>query len=476
MIDATMIVARRQLLIAVVVAAAGEGHAVAAQTPVSATLSGTVFDSLLTSRPLAGAEIVLSGVTRRVITDARGQFRIDSVPLGSHEITFSAPTLDSLGVGVPVWTIDVGPRGNARLALATPSSATVHRSLCAAADSSTGLMVGRVRDAVSGAAVAGARVTAAWAEWIWNQGMVRRDRVVESETDAQGSYRLCNVPNDVASAVRVERGPSASGIIAASLDGRRVRFLNLSLSTVDSLVATNASDSAASRQFVGTARLVGTVTTRGRPVAGARLTVLGTTGHEVRSDSAGAFTMVALPGGSQTVQALTIGSAPTRQIVDLVPGTTSRVAIALDPNAVALAPVSVTGLRSKVATNGFEERRRSGLGHFVSREEIDRSRPINISDTFRFFPGVQVTRVQFGSVVTFARSGGFGKHANGCFPQYFVDGSRVYVDVYMPIDDWVRPTEVESVELYPGAAGVPAFARGSDAGCGTIVIWTRRSS
>ncbi|RMH14199.1 MAG: hypothetical protein D6701_11515, partial [Gemmatimonadetes bacterium] len=40
--------------------------------------------------------------------------------------------------------------------------------------------------------------------------------------------------------------------------------------------------------------------------------------------------------------------------------------------------------------------------------------------------------------------------------------------------DLIRPEDIEAIEVYRGASEVPAEFGGSDAGCGAIVIWTRR--
>ena len=46
--------------------------------------------------------------------------------------------------------------------LATPSAAMVHKTVCATTDTTTALVVGSIRDAATGQALAGARVSAAW--------------------------------------------------------------------------------------------------------------------------------------------------------------------------------------------------------------------------------------------------------------------------------------------------------------------------
>jgi hypothetical protein len=443
-----------------------------AQSPAVATVSGIVYDSLLTNAPLAGAEVLLSGVSRRIVTDARGRFSVDGVALGTHDITFSSTRLDSLGIGIPIWRIDVSATGFPRLVLATPSAAVVHRTVCSTKDTTTALVVGRVRDAATGQPLVGARISAAWSDWIWKQGMVRQDRAVVAEADGFGAYRLCGVPNDITTALRATSASHSSGVIAASIDGKQLAFWNLSVSTSDSLVTANAADSTSVPRFVGTARLAGSVTANHRPVRDARVQVLGASVHAL-TDTAGRFAMVGLPGGSQTIQVLALGAAPSRTLVELTPGGSAEVNVSIDPSAVALAPISVIAERTRVARTGFEERRKNGFGHFLTSEDIERSHPFDTSDLFRTVPGMTVSRAGFSTVVGFARGQGFGADYRPCAAALFVDGVHVMMDETMSIDDWVRPGQIESIETYNGLAGVPPFARGLKPYCGVIVIWTK---
>jgi hypothetical protein len=44
------------------------------------------------------------------------------------------------------------------------------------------------------------------------------------------------------------------------------------------------------------------------------------------------------------------------------------------------------------------------------------------------------------------------------------------------VDGLVIPAEVEAVEVYDGPGSLPAEFGGSNAGCGVVVIWTRRGT
>ena len=42
------------------------------------------------------------------------------------------------------------------------------------------------------------------------------------------------------------------------------------------------------------------------------------------------------------------------------------------------------------------------------------------------------------------------------------------------VDDLVDPSALAGVEVFTGASGVPMQYAGASAGCGTLVLWTRR--
>ena len=448
------------------------GTSLNAQTPTVSLVSGIVYDSLLTNAPLAGAEVTLSGVSKRIVTDARGRFSVDSVPVGSHEITFSSSRLDSLGIGIPIWPIDVTAKGLPRLVLATPSAAMVHKKVCNTKDTTTALVVGSVRDAATGQPLVGARVAAVWSDWIWKQGMIRQDRAAVGESDARGGYALCGVPNDITTALQATTGVHSSGVVAAAIEGKQLAFWNLSVSSTDSVVPANTADSTSRPRFLGTARLTGTVSANGRAVPGAQVYLVGSD-LKVRTDSAGRFSMIGLPGGTQTVQVLALGAAPARAIVDLKPGESEEIQVKIDPNAVAIAPVSVIAERTRVARTGFEERRKMGFGRFFTSDEIAARHAFNTTDLFRAVPGITVSRGQFRNVVLFNRGQGMAATGGACEPALFIDGVYLRMDPAMSLDDWVHPGDIESLEMYNGLAGVPAFARGMALYCGVIVVWTK---
>ncbi|HEX5726903.1 MAG TPA: hypothetical protein VFX98_15620, partial [Longimicrobiaceae bacterium] len=63
---------------------------------------------------------------------------------------------------------------------------------------------------------------------------------------------------------------------------------------------------------------------------------------------------------------------------------------------------------------------------------------------------------------------------NNCPPRLFLDG--VPASTGGPIDEVIEPMNVEAIEVYRGAAEIPAQYGGSSSACGVIVIWTRSGS
>ena len=90
---------------------------------------GLIFDSL-SNRPLSGATVLISGSERIGVTDDRGRFDLDSIAVGKRTLTFSTPSLDSLGLFTLGRDISIAAGQTVDLSLNTPSFATVWKTLC----------------------------------------------------------------------------------------------------------------------------------------------------------------------------------------------------------------------------------------------------------------------------------------------------------------------------------------------------------
>src|SRR5690348_3334592 len=137
-------------------------------TPVAVT--GTVYDSIAHA-PLEGANVQLvdpehASRAYNAMTDAHGAFAIPSVTPGRYAIGFYHPSLEALGIQPPLTGIDVESGHPASILLTVPGASRIAEIVCGARtpSDSSGALVGMVRDADSGAPLAGATVAATWWE------------------------------------------------------------------------------------------------------------------------------------------------------------------------------------------------------------------------------------------------------------------------------------------------------------------------
>lgn len=215
--------------------------------------------------------------------------------------------------------------------------------------------------------------------------------------------------------------------------------------------------------------MVTTVDARtGEPLPGATVSVGGAT-RSATTNGEGRVRISEIPPGTRTVEVFAPDYAPEFALVRLDAARPTRLSFALEEQTVISLPgihVEAPRRPSVLETRGFNRRRDGGFGAFLTREEIERSRPFNLSSALRGVPGIVVIPGPFSDArVAMRRSMGTGR----CPIQYFVDGMLVSG---FNIDD-VRPGDVEGIEIYRGASEIPPeFNRGS-ALCGVIVIWTR---
>lgn len=227
--------------------------------------------------------------------------------------------------------------------------------------------------------------------------------------------------------------------------------------------------------------------TTGRPVAEATVLLLAADGsvrERERTDDDGRFSVAVREEGTFRVRAERLGyhaatSAPLAgRLSDLV-----DVELRLSTSEVLIAPLTVTARRqprrlASLDASGFYLRERAGGGgRFLRREDIERRRPMVVSDVLRGLPGVRMTRMGQNGMrhVTFSRHE-MTSYANPvCLPRVYRDGAPLFVSFSEEsLDDLVLPEELEAIEVYSGPATTPAQYGGASNACGVIVLWTRQ--
>ena len=198
------------------------------------------------------------------------------------------------------------------------------------------------------------------------------------------------------------------------------------------------------------------------------------------ADSTGAFVARLPRAGKYLIQTHQLGySQSTSQVLEVTADEVVEIELVLSVRPLTVEPVNVTA-RSQphnpyLEASGFYARRESGVGHFLTRAEVQRYSRVQVSESLRHVPGVRMVRVdgrRFDAMISRA------SYARRCLPAIFLDGvlsrpggPQKPTDV--ALDDLVPATEIEGIEIYSGPSQSPsAFSRYAD--CGVIVIWTKR--
>lgn len=192
------------------------------------------------------------------------------------------------------------------------------------------------------------------------------------------------------------------------------------------------------------------------------------------SDSLGFFRLEGVPPGDHTltVSYLNMVSDVAGNVaVAVADGETVWLNIQLE---ITVVPVPELVVQIERADNvgkmaGFDHRRASAFGSFITRDEIERAHPGRLSQLFFAVPGVRVVPAPddiLGARLVSARAGGFN-----CPMELFLDGIR-QPSVGFNID-LLPPEDIEAIEVYSGSSRTPAIFSFRGAPCGAVVIWTR---
>lgn len=219
-------------------------------------------------------------------------------------------------------------------------------------------------------------------------------------------------------------------------------------------------------------RLLGTVVDKasGEPLTRVEIIFVANS-RSVLSDSSGGFIFDSLPSGLVRFLIRAPGYPVTPLVVALMRGERMERVIALDaassdssvaqslPRVSIAAPAPVVDRR----LIDFERRRTTGQGQYLTRDQIDAAGYNNLQDAMRNLRGVEVhCGGGNGCFIQMMRA------PMGCKPEYFVDDR---------LDPFFGPTiaikDIAALEVYTGASDVPGEFAGRNAGCGTIVIWTK---
>lgn len=205
----------------------------------------------------------------------------------------------------------------------------------------------------------------------------------------------------------------------------------------------------------------------GTPISMVEVGIAGTT-LRTTTDGTGAYRLVAVPLGTHTVRARRLGFRAIDRAVTVSDGATVPLSITLAALARELDPVVVQAALDRRARYlaGFYERRRMGIGKFITQDRLDAHTGTLPQMLAAELPGVRV-------VSNRTVSQGIRLRGQSCPPLLWLDGSPAPAAEFdlstLPL------SSLSAIEIYYGPSTVPGefqLSRGQHA-CGVVVAWSR---
>lgn len=196
---------------------------------------------------------------------------------------------------------------------------------------------------------------------------------------------------------------------------------------------------------------------------------------QARTDSAGRFTLQAPRPGRYWL----LGSAPgyVSSETDLfaVEAQGARVSFVIGRAPVMLDTVTATttsvGDADRLWYGGFYQRLAENRGgRFITRQQIDRQRYVELVDVLRSVPSLEVTMAAShnwsdpGRLFVRLRHPISFRH---CWTLFYLNGQQVEPESV----EGINPAEIEGIEIYTHGAVPAQFNTSTGAACGVVVIW-----
>jgi len=456
-------------------------------------VTGMVWDSTR-NEPLEGARVYLSGTSYFGMTDSRGQFLMEGVPEGVFTAAFLHPRLDTLGVTAPGVDVEVIPGDLAEIGLGIPSATSILLEACRGQEREWGsaVIAGGVRDGSSGQEISGATVRLDWQK-VTRLGPGRvggRARWVEVDTDGEGRYTVCSAPSEELIVMQAVFLEYESDTVHVRVQEDSYTVVELEITLPPGMLRGGERLSMPQEAGFGTQGVQGTLLDQrtGEPIRTAEVAVTeGIGGDRVtgETDDRGFFRLQTRVPGDFLLSARALGFSPVEdQPVEISAGKLTVLELQMAPEALELEPLLVTAEARTfhLEMEGFYQRKDRGLdtGIFLAPEFIEERMPRRTTDLFYGMLGTRVMETQIGEQGVYFRagerlsSGGLGV----CWPMVYLDRQLIRTGGLhgdpAALNEIIDPFELAAVEVYRSAAEIPPQFNGPNAGCGVIVLWTKR--
>jgi len=456
-------------------------------------LAGTLLDSV-SSSPVAGALVAVSGTGLESTSDARGHFAIAGMLPGQYTLQVKTPSLDSMNAVHQSFFALTDTA--ASITVRVPTGQQLAGALCGPAFSragDNGIIVGSIRIRGDSSPASKSSTAKVVAEWNADPSDSTRVRRLEVRSTSNGGFRFCGVPVNTSVRLRAsaDSAETAEVTVVRIPATARVARAELTLDRTDQLALRGAT-------FTG---VVLNDSTRA-PISGAEVAIVDV-GKTVITDSRGAFTLSGIPAGEHEILVRRIGFGAANTRLTFTGHETLERRVVLG-RAVVLETVSVSAKAIERALASFEENRRLGLGHFMTRAELEKYTGMRLATVLQQIPQMDMRHGRgeaawvssrhvrppmcpSRNAAACLRSQGFyipdTAEANQGMPMACY--ALVYLDDVL-MNGATEPTEpfdissiavdqVEAVEFYSGPAQTPLKYSRMGSNCGVLAMWRRRS-
>ncbi|HLA91875.1 MAG TPA: carboxypeptidase regulatory-like domain-containing protein [Gemmatimonadaceae bacterium] len=202
--------------------------------------------------------------------------------------------------------------------------------------------------------------------------------------------------------------------------------------------------------------------------------------RRVVTNDSGKYVFEAPPAGQLRLMARRIGFRPLEKGFKLAAGDSKQLDFELEGIPDLLDSVLVLGRGGSARMADFWNRRKIGVGAFITHADIERRKPYRPSDLLRTIAGVRVDTdmgdgrpvIRMGRTpIGTATRRNVVTLAGDCRVNYYLDGHFVPMGTFH-MDD-IPTMSIEAIEIFRGPSETPAAFRQRETACGVISIWTR---
>jgi len=200
-------------------------------------------------------------------------------------------------------------------------------------------------------------------------------------------------------------------------------------------------------------------------------------GRRSVSNQQGRFQIDGITPGLAEIRFQRLGYETRTETIIVQPGLTVDVTLPMSTDPIPLEPLRVVAVRSPyLERTGFYDRSITSFGTQLGPADLERLKPLAITDLFFYVPSVEVEggRGQVGAVGRVVSRRRYGATEAACGMDLYLDGVRMGPDWNI---NEVQPGSLEAMEVYSGLNVPTQFQRrSSESGCGIVLLWTKRGA